>query len=295
MIRKEILKSDLILLVTALIWGLAFVAQRESMAYIGPFTFNAIRFAMGALVLVPFLYFFNGKNKDANSTSLKQNVGLVKGGLVAGIILFLGSSFQQYGLVYTTAGNAGFITSLYVILTPILGLIWGQKPGIKVWTGAVIATLGLYFLSVSQSFNISSGDLLVLTSAFFYAFHVLIIAWLSPRFHSIRIAMLQFVVVALLSLLAAGITETIIWEQILKAGIPILYAGIFSTGIAFTLQIIGQRKTIPSHAAILLSFESVFAVLGGWIILHETSTLRQILGCLLMFAGIIIAQSRRKK
>ncbi len=294
MIRKEIIKSDLILLVTALIWGLAFVAQRMGMEHIGPFTFNAIRFAMGAIVLLPFLFLMKGEKKERKQPAPGDRDLLMRGGLIAGIVLFMGSSFQQYGIVYTTAGNAGFITSLYVIFTPILGLFVGQRPGIKVWIGAFIATIGLYLLSVTGSFNISTGDLLVLISAFFYAIHVLVIGWLSPKFNSIKIALLQFFAVAVMSFVASYISEIMIWEQIRKAAIPILYAGIFSTGLAFTLQIIGQRKTIPSHAAILLSFEAVFAVLGGWVILNESSTLRQIIGCVLMFVGIIIAQYRIK-
>lgn len=273
---------------------MAFVAQKKGMEFIGPFTFNAIRFALGALVLLPLLPFLKDK-KDNKTFKSKPKFTLIGGSLIAGIALFLGSSFQQTGIVYTSAGNAGFITSLYVILTPILGLTIGQKPKLKVWIGAILATLGLYLLSVNSSLKISGGDMLVFASAFFYAIHVLLIGYLSPLYNNYKLAFIQFLATSVLSFIVAICAEEILWADIVKAGIPILYAGIFSTAIAFTMQIIGQRKTIPSHAAILLSFESVFALIGGWLMLSEDSTLRQLLGCALMFSGIIIAQIKLKR
>jgi len=291
--KKNILRSDFILLTTALIWGLAFVAQKKGMEFTGPFTFNAIRFALGALVVLIFIPLFRNKNQDRNRSSVRK-LSLWSWGIIAGLALFLGSSLQQTGIVYTSAGNAGFITSLYVILTPVLGLVIKQKTNLQTWMGVLFATTGLYFLSVTNEFRISGGDLLVFGSAFFFAVHVLIIGYLSPLYNNYKLAFIQFTVTAVLSFIVSVFYENYEFEAIIHAGIPILYAGILSTAVAFTLQIVGQRKTIPSHAAILLSFESVFALVGGWLLLNEDSTFRQITGCALMFTGIIISQIRVK-
>ena len=286
--KKKVIKSDLILLCTALIWGFAFVAQKEGMEHIGPFTFNTLRFFLGSLSLLPFLYFRRKKyNAVPNS---KRNIKLWQAGLIAGIALFLGASFQQIGIKYTSAGNAGFITSLYVIFTPILGIFIGMIPKTRVWVGAILATIGLWLLTVKGDLSVSQGDFLVLICAVFYAVHVHVIGWLSPKFSSYRLALLQFAFAGVLSLLIAPWVESVNLDQLLKAAVPLLYVGILSTGVAFTLQIIGQKIALPSHAAIILSFEAVFAAIGGWLLLQESFTIKGIAGSLLMLLGIIIAQ-----
>ncbi len=286
--KTTTLKSDVLLLITATIWGFAFVAQRAGMEYVGPFTFNAIRFALGALVLFPFL--FRRTRQTTNQTGNTVPQSLFVGAGLAGVILFLGSTFQQVGIVYTTAGKAGFITGLYVILVPILGIFLGNRTNRQTWAGAFLAVVGLYLLSVRENFTMTSGDLLVLVSAFFWASHVLLIDRLTPRLNTFQLAFFQFFVCAMLSLIGAVIAEEIILANILKAAVPILYAGLMSVGIAYTLQVVAQKKAHPSHAAIIMSLESVFAALGGWWILNEALNTREGLGCFLMLAGMIVSQ-----
>ncbi len=287
-VKSTSLKSDVLLLVTATIWGFAFVAQRAGMEFVGPFTFNAIRFALGALALVPFVWF--GRKRPHPSRVPTFSRPFLFGTALAGTILFLGSTFQQTGIVYTTAGKAGFITGLYVILVPILGLALGHKTDLKTWAGALLAVGGLYFLSVRGNFKIQTGDLLVLVSAFFWASHVLVIDNLSPKFDTLRLALLQFLVCSILSLVAALWVEEIMWVKIVQAAVPILYAGVLSVGIAYTLQVVAQKNAHPSHAAIIMSLESVFAAVGGWLVLGEKLSPRESLGCLLMFTGMILSQ-----
>lgn len=292
--NPKAIKSYIFLWTTAIIWGFAFVAQRKGMEFIGPFTFNGIRFALGALALVPILY-FSKKSNSKSPINRKYKVPLIAAGSLAGLALFLGASLQQVGIVNTTAGNAGFITSLYVVITPLLGLIFKQRLTKQVWIGVVLATIGLYFLSVSGDFIIGRGDLFVLIGAFFFACHVLLIAWLSPRYNVLKISILQFSITSFLSLIIAIYTEQIDWMSIYAAAIPIIYGGLFSVGIAYTLQVAGQRNAKPSMAAIVLSFEAFFAAIGGWLLLNEIFNMREILGCLLMLTGIIIAQLNFKK
>ena len=277
------------------IWGFAFVAQRKGMEFVGPFTFNGIRFALGSLWLIPFLSrkrFISTSNSDLQ-TSVKMNP--VFAGILLGIILFGGASLQQIGIIYTTAGKAGFITGLYVIIVPVFG-IFLKKPSKPItWIAAVLATIGLYFLSVKGDFSISKGDLLVLLSAFFWAGHVQFIDWLVNRYQPLLLAFLQFITCSVLSLLAAFYFETIDLSLIWKAVIPILYAGLLSVGMGYTLQLLGQREAHPSHAAIILSLESVFAVLGGFVLLNEFMQFREILGCSLMLCAMILSQIRLKK
>jgi len=285
------LKSNLLLLIAAIIWGFAFVAQRAGMEYLGPFTFNAARFILGSLSLVPLLL-INQKHRQRKIIFIDTNKPTyLIGGLSAGVFLFLGASFQQAGMVYTSAGKGGFITGFYIILVPILGLFIKQKTFFLTWFGAVIAITGLYFLSVSESFEINVGDILVLTGAFFWAFQILVIGFFSSKTDPILLAFLQFTVCSILSLSAAFITENILIDNLLNAIIPILYAGIFSAGIAFTLQIIAQREAHPANAAIIMSLESVFAVLGGWMLLSEVISFRVFIGSVLMLAGMIISQA----
>jgi drug/metabolite transporter (DMT)-like permease len=283
--RSQILKSDGILLMAAVIWGFAFVAQRVGMKYVGPFTFNGIRFALGVLVLLPVM-----RNRR-NTFTAGSNPGRTYrfGPLLAGVVLFAGTSLQQFGLVYTTAGNAGFITGLYVIMVPMLGLFFGQRTNAGTWLGAVAAAVGLYFLSL-QEYRINIGDLLVLIGALAWAAHVLIIGWLSPQMDSLRLAVTQYIVCSALSLLMAVIFERMTLEGIYGAALPILYSGALSVGVAFTLQVVGQRIAHPSHAAIILSLETVVAAFGGWLILNELLSQREMIGCGLMLVGMLLSQ-----
>jgi drug/metabolite transporter (DMT)-like permease len=284
------MKSNLLLLLTAVIWGFAFVAQRAGMEFLGPFTFNTARFTLGSLSLIPLLL-INQKRKFEKEKFLPLNdKKLLYGGISAGTVLFLGATFQQGGLVYTDAGKAVFITGFYVILVPILGLFISQKTSLLTWLGAVVAIVGLYFLSVNETFDINIGDVLVLIGAFFWAIQILVIGYYSTKVDPFRLAFSQFVVCAVLSFVAALITETIVLQNVLLAYLPILYAGLFSVGMAFTIQVVAQREANPANAAIIMSLEAVFAVLGGWIILSESIPARGLLGCLLMLVGMILSQ-----
>jgi drug/metabolite transporter (DMT)-like permease len=324
--QTKTLKSDLLLLLAAFFWGTTFVAQRLGMEHVGPMIYNALRFAVGALTLVPVILAFRmSRNGGASgnvaqppsAVSLSDNVGqppsavdkdddpraqgshrprgrgcyfLLWGGLLAGLALFGGASMQQIGLIYTTAGKASFITSLYVVLVPIVGLFLGQRCGWAVWVGAGLAVAGLYLLSITESFTIARGDLFILIGAFFWTIHVLLIGYLARRANPIYIACLQFIVCSILSLLAAVPFETIALPAIRAAALPILYSGIFSAGVAFTLQVVCQRTSPPAHAAIVMSLETVFAALSGYLILHERLTPRDLAGCALMFASLIVVQ-----
>jgi drug/metabolite transporter (DMT)-like permease len=284
------LKSNLLLLLAAFIWGFAFVAQRAGMEFLGPYTFNAARFTLGSLSLIPFLILSQKKKFEKKTFLPLNNKKLLYGGLSAGILLFLGATFQQSGLVYTNAGKGGFITGFYIILVPILGLFVKQKTDLSTWLGALVALVGLYFLGVDSKLNINPGDVLVFIGTFFWAIQILIIGYYSSKVNSFQLAFLQFVICALLSFTAAIFTETISFQNILFAYLPILYAGIFSVGIAFTIQVVAQREAHPANAAIIMSLEAVFAVLGGWLILNESIALRGIFGCFLMLVGMIVSQ-----
>lgn len=284
-------RADALLLLTATIWGFAFVAQRVGMAYVGPYTFNGVRFALGSLSLVPLLLVLERRATPAGRSLPKTPWSrLLWGGGLAGLFLFAGASLQQVGLVYTTAGNAGFITGLYVVIVPIMGLFLRQQTHAGTWLGAFLAVTGLYFLSITTALTIAWGDSLVLVGAFFWAAHVLIIGWLSPRMEALRLAITQFAVCAGLSLLVAGFYETITWEGLQSALLPILYGGLGSVGVAYTLQVVAQKNAHPAHAAIFLSMEAVFAAIGGWWLLGEILTPRAILGCSLMLAGMLVSQ-----
>ena len=276
------------LLTSAAIWGTMFVAQRYGSEHLGPLTFNAFRFALASMIMVPVLLFTsNKKGHVVERTTGKHFIG---GCLFAGIILFLGMNIQQAGVGYTTAGKAGFITCTYMVIVPLMGLLMRQKIGLGTVVGVALATAGIYFLSVTGKFIIEKGDLLLLISAVFWALHVHIIAWLSVRFDCIRVAFFQFVVCAVLSTAGAILSEDIIIANIQKALVPLIYAGILSTCIGFTLQVIAQRHSPPSHAAVMMSLETIFAALGGYLVLKEVMNSRDILGCGLILSGVLISQ-----
>jgi len=282
-------RANLLLLITAMIWGFSFVAQRQGMEHVSPFTFNGIRFAIGAASLLPII-FLRQKKKRATEQSPLLSKPTVIAGLTLGSALFLGASLQQIGIVETTAGKAGFITGLYVIIVPLLGLLWNQRTGYGTWIGAFLAVIGMYFLSITDDFSISRGDLLVLISSLFWAIHVQLVSRLCQKYDVLHLSFYQFLFCALFSLAAAIQWETISMVGIQGAMLPILYTGFFSVGIAYTLQVVAQTKAHPAHAAIILSLESVFAVIGGFYLLGEILTIRGIFGCSLMLAGMLLSQ-----
>lgn len=280
-----VLQANILLLITAAIWGFAFVAQRAGMAHLGPFSFNAIRFGLGSLSLLPLVLATRRQREFCPSLGR-----LVRDGILAGAVLFAGASLQQVGLVYTTAGKAGFITGLYVVLVPLLGLLWGERVYLPAWIGAVSAVVGLYLLSVSEQLSISPGDLWVTLGALFWALHVQLIARLTQSIDALPLAAMQFAVCSLLSFGTAWATETITWEAVRAAMAPLLYGSFMSVGIAYTLQVVAQRHASPTPAAVIMSLESPFAAFGGWLLLGETMGMRQIMGAVLMLAGMLIAQ-----
>lgn len=284
------LKANLILLLTASIWGFAFVAQRVGANYVGSFTFNGIRFALGSLSLLPLILFQQRHSRNTGTNPDPHNKTSRHVGMWAGLILFIAASLQQIGMNYTTAGKAAFITGLYIIFVPIIGICLKQHITGSNWLGCALALFGLYFLSIKENFSISYGDMLQLIGAIFWSVHILLIDHFSHRTNTIMLAFFQFLTCSLLSLGTAMFWETINLKGILEAGIPLLYGGICSVGIAYTLQIIGQKSASPAHASIILSMETVFAALGGYLILHEHLQLRELLGCALMMAGMLISQ-----
>lgn len=287
-------RANLLLLLTATIWGFSFVAQRQGMEHVAPFTFNGMRFAIGSISLLPVIFFYGRRPVAGKERSLRSRPMII-GGLYLGIALFIGSSLQQIGIVSTTAGKAGFITGLYVIIVPLVGLLWKQKTIPSTWAGAVLAVIGMYFLSVTDDFIISKGDLLVLCSALFWAIHVQLISWLCQKFDALYLSLYQFIFCSLFSWLAAVQWEAITISGLRGAMLPILYTGIFSVGIAYTVQVVAQKKAHPAHAAIILSLESVFAVIGGYFFLGEIISIRGLFGCGLMLTGMLMSQllSRR--
>lgn len=288
--RDASFRADGLCLVTALIWGLAFVAQRMGMDYMGPLAFNGVRFALGAAALAPLAVRSLRYPPAAPFLAGGRDGFPWLGGLIAGSVLFAGATLQQVGLKYTTAGKAGFITGLYVVFVPLFGLFLGQRPALGDVVGAVAAVVGLYFLSVTEAFTLAPGDGLEVLGAVFWAGHVVVIGWLSPRTRALPLAVIQYAVCAVLSLAAALAFEELTWVGIRGAAVPILYGGLLSVGLAYTLQVVAQRDANPTHAAILLSFESVFAALGGAVLLDERLGARGLMGCVLMFAGVLASQ-----
>lgn len=282
--------SHLLLISVAAIWGFAFVAQSAGMDHLGPHSFNAARFVLGAISLVPLWLVFT-KHR------LPQGKTLLWGGLAAGTIMFGGFSFQQVGLLYTTAGNAGFITGMYIVMVPVAGILLGHSTSMQTWSGVILAVLGLYALSIGPDLSIGYGDLLQLIGALFWTAHVLTIGWLSRKVDAISLSISQFMVAAVWATIAAMIYETPALPDFQSAWLPLLYAGIASSGIACTLQVIAQRKVEPGITALILSTEAIFAVIGGWLLLDEQFGSKELLGCSLMLAGMLVSQwpSRRQQ
>ncbi|HOY23999.1 MAG TPA: DMT family transporter [Cellvibrio sp.] len=281
------MKSNLMLLIAAAIWGFGFVAQRLGMNYLEPFAFNSARFLLGSLSLLPLLWFLS---RQKIKLETKPNHSLTKGGVICGLVLFVAATLQQYGLFYTTAAKAGFITGLYLILVPIIGILLKHTTGLTTWLGAALAVVGLYLLSVNDNFTMSLGDTLIFIGALFWAFHILVIDHFSGRIDPIQLSAVQFLVCGLLSLGVSLIIETPTLAGTLAGWQPILFAGVVSVGIAYTLQVIAQKNAKPSHAAIIMSLEAVFAAIGGVWLLDESLSPRAWFGCGLMLAGMLLSQ-----
>ena len=296
------MQSNLLLFLTAFIWGAAFVAQKASDS-IGPMTFNGIRTFLGGLVLIPVILVMSrskgAQQKEKDPASLKKDRrALFLGGFLCGLALFTASTLQQYGIHFTTAGKAGFITSLYAVFVPILSIALGKKVRPVIWLCVALGVAGLYLLSIEPgTFSLQTGDLLVLLCAAVFSCHILIIDYFSPRTDGVKLACLQFLIAGLLGIIGMFLFEKPVMEDIMSCAIPILYAGILSCGVAYTLQIIAQKNANPTEASLILCLEAVFSVLTGAIILHERMPLRGYAGCLLIFLAVVISQlpSRRSK
>jgi drug/metabolite transporter (DMT)-like permease len=277
------------LFTTAVIWGLAFVAQRVGADYMGTFTFNGVRFLLGAVSLIPVILILERGQSADNKLTLMTGIG-------GGVILFTASSLQQFGVVLTgSAGKAGFLTGLYTVLVPVLGIFLRRKTRILTWAGAVSAAIGLYLLSVPDMGSINTGDIALVIGAFFWAGHIIFIDWFANRIKAISFSMVQFFTCGLLSLICAFLFETVRLSDISAGIIPILYGGLLSVGVAYTLQCVGQKGVEPARAAIIFSLEALFAAVGGAVILGETMSLRGYAGCAFIFAGIIASQVTVKR
>lgn len=295
------LTNSFLLLLTALIWGVAFLAQSVGMDYVGPFTFNGVRSFIGGLVLVPCIFIINAIKKKSGEKQSSDKKTVIIGGVICGTLLFAASTLQQFGLLYTSPGKAGFITALYIILVPAAGIFLGRRPGVKLVFAALGALVGLYFLCFTgDSFTLELGDLLIFLCAIVFTAHILVIDRFSPKVDGVVMSCIQFFVCAALSFLPMLIFEEPSFTAIYAAKIPILYAGVMSCGVAYTLQIIGQKGVNPTLASLILSLESCFALLGEFVYLKLTGadsfmSTREIVGCVIVFAAIVLAQLPDKK
>ena len=293
--KTQKIRNTIFLFLTALIWGAAFVAQSVSMDYIEPMTFICLRSLIGGIFLIPVIWFLDRKKKNSgeivSSVAVKWNdKKVIEAGIACGLCLFLANCFQQTGIQYTTVGKAGFITSFYIIIVPLLGLFLKKHCGILTWISVVIALAGLYFLCINETLYIQKGDFMILVSAFFFAAQILVIDYYNQFVDGVKMSCIQFLTGAVLAFFAMMIFEDPQWSMIVKAAMPILYTGIMSTGVGYTLQIVGQKGLNPTVAALILSLESVFSALSGFVILHQILSVRELIGCVLMFGAIILAQ-----
>jgi drug/metabolite transporter (DMT)-like permease len=287
--NKFVLRQSLILLLTAIIWGVAFVAQSVGMDYVEPFTFIAVRNVIGVIVLLPVVYIMDRKKGQSNEKEEKKD--LVTGGVACGVLLFIASAFQQFGVKYTSVGKAGFITAMYIVLVPIIGIFMHKKTNARIWIGVILAVIGMYFLCISKGESgIQLGDMLVFVCAFTFSFHILTVDYFTPKVDGVKMSCIQFATCGILSAVFMLIFEEPNMTDILNAWLPILYAGALSSGVAYTLQIVGQKGMNPTVASLILSLESVVSALAGWIILHQTLSAREVFGCCVAFAAIIIVQ-----
>lgn len=299
--KRKNYRSPLLLFLGSMIWGTAFVAQSQSIGKIGPNYFNACRFFLGIIVLLPLIFFLSYKrrsllseNSDVPAASREMRAlekkNLIKGGTICGIFVFFASGLQQIGLQYTTAGKSGFLTALYILLVPIFGLLLGQRISKIMAVALPLAILGMYLLCIKEGFSINKGDVITVFSAVCYALQILAVDRYAPRVDSIKLACFQFFIAGLLSLITAFFIEDVGLQPILAAWPQIFYLGVFSSSIAYTFQIIGQKGVSPAVASLIMSLESVISVLSGWIFLGDVLSAKEILGCVLMFTAILLAQ-----
>lgn len=293
--------SVLILLITALIWGVAFVAQSVGMDFVGPFSFNASRFLIGTLSLSPLIIIRwrslkkNMSESGSTASPILFHNDAIKGGICCGVVLCIASLFQQFGVCYTSVGKAGFITALYIIIVPFMGVILHQKIGIKAWIAAVIALVGFYLMCMTESLSIELGDGLVLAGAFFWSIHIMVVDYYAKKAEGIVLSFIQFLVSGAICTVCMFIFENPTIKSFIDCAIPILYAGVMSCGVAYTLQIIGQKRVKPSVACLVLSLESVFSALAAWVLMGQVMKGIEIAGCVLVFAGVVLAQLPDRK
>ena len=289
---KQQIKSSLILLLTATIWGVAFVAQSVGMEYIGPFTFNAIRCVLGGLVLIPVILVLKKKKETGAENQEKEDKKtLWTGGIACGVILCIASNLQQFGIMEASVGKSGFFTALYIVMIPVIGIFIGKRPGIKLWFCVALAVVGMYLLCMKDgSFTIERADIMLLLCALAFSFHILVVDYFSPKVGGVKMSCIQFFVCGVLSAVGMLFTETPDISNIQAAWLPLLYAGLLSCGVGYTLQIVGQKGINPVIASLIMSLESVISALAGWVILGQVVSPKEILGCVLMFVAIIITQ-----
>ena len=289
---KQQIKSSLILLLTATIWGVAFVAQSVGMEYIGPFTFNAIRCVLGGLVLIPVILVLKKKKETGAENQEKEDKKtLWAGGIACGVILCIASNLQQFGIMEASVGKSGFFTALYIVMIPVIGIFIGKRPGIKLWFCVALAVVGMYLLCMKDgSFTIERADIMLLLCALAFSFHILVVDYFSPRVDGVKMSCIQFFVCGVLSAVGMLFTETPDISNIQAAWLPLLYAGLLSCGVGYTLQIVVQKGINPVIASLIMSLESVISALAGWVILGQVLSPKEILGCVLMFVAIIITQ-----
>ncbi|MCC2241937.1 DMT family transporter [Roseburia sp. CLA-AA-H204] len=289
---KQQIKSSLILLLTATIWGVAFVAQSVGMEYIGPFTFNAIRCVLGGLVLIPVILVLKKKKETGAENQEKEDKKtLWAGGIACGVILCIASNLQQFGIMEASVGKSGFFTALYIVMIPVIGIFIGKRPGIKLWFCVALAVVGMYLLCMKDgSFTIERADIMLLLCALAFSFHILVVDYFSPKVDGVKMSCIQFLVCGVLSAVGMLFTETPDISNIQAAWLPLLYAGLLSCGVGYTLQIVGQKGINPVIASLIMSLESVISALAGWVILGQVLSPKEILGCVLMFVAIIITQ-----
>ena len=289
---KQQIKSSLILLLTATIWGVAFVAQSVGMEYIGPFTFNAIRCVLGGLVLIPVILVLKKKKETGAENQEKEDKKtLWTGGIACGVILCIASNLQQFGIMEASVGKSGFFTALYIVMIPVIGIFIGKRPGIKLWFCVALAVVGMYLLCMKDgSFTIERADIMLLLCALAFSFHILVVDYFSPKVDGVKMSCIQSFVCGVLSAVGMLFTETPDISNIQAAWLPLLYAGLLSCGVGYTLQIVGQKGINPVIASLIMSLESVISALAGWVILGQVLSPKEILGCVLMFVAIIITQ-----
>ena len=277
------------LFLAACIWGFAFAFQSQGMEHMGPMTFNGIRFLIGAVVLLPVILIFRKPEEKKKSTKEDIKIAL-RGGVVCGLCLFVASSLQQFGIQHTSVGKAGFLTTLYIILVPIIGIFFKRKVSVIVWIGAVLSVVGMYLLCVSETMNINIGDVLAFCCAIVFAFHILSVDYFAPKTNGIVLSCLQFLTSGTCGMVFALIFERPSFAEIISGIVPLLYVGVMSSGVAYTLQILGQKDADPTIASLIMSLESAVSVLGGWLILHQKLSGKELFGCLLMFIAVIGVQ-----